>query len=146
MSKDATATLKATEPADGVSVKVEQGKTLKTHPDLSEWLSMEINKRISAITESGFRFQTQIMKADREVYLTQQELNLSTEEGDAEQAARAVFTLAEKKKKLAELKTQLKKETAEKLILEKEYREREDRLHNAERVQVFEAKRGAVRI
>lgn len=146
MSKDNNAVLKTGEAADSVAVKAEQGKTLATCPDISQWSSMEINKRISAITESGFRFQTQIMKADREVYLTQQELNLSTEEGDAEQAARAVFTLAEKKKKLAELKTQLKKETAEKQTLEKEHREREDRLHGAGRVQVFEARRGAIRI
>ena len=128
------------EAQDTAKTATTEGKTLKTHPDLNQWSSKEINARKMEIMERFFRLQTLIMDADRKIYLTSQELNASTNEGDSEAAAKLVFILGEAKRELATLNTEKRKLAAEKQLLEKEYRYREDRLHDSPKVYLADGK------
>jgi hypothetical protein len=140
MSKEQTAVLRSTEAADSVAVQAVQGKTLKTHPDLDSWSSKELNDRKMEITNRHFQLQPLIMKADRKIYLTNQELNASTNEGDSEAAAKLVFVLSEARRELATLNTEKRKLAAEKQLLEREYKFRQDRLHDSPKIFLADGK------
>ena len=117
-----------------------QGKTYANCPDLEQWTSKELNDRKMEITNRHFQLQPLIMKADRKIYLTSQELNASTNEGDGEAAAKLVFVLSEARRELAALNTEKIKLAAEKQLLEKECRFREDRLHDSPKVYLADGK------
>ncbi len=126
MSKDNNAVLKTGEAADSVAVKAEQGKTLATCPDLSQWNKSEIMKRRIFLTDEGFKYQTKILKAEHELSKAVDELNKVTDSGESELAAKAIFIVAEKKKLLATLKKERQAGTQERLKLEAYDREQEN--------------------
>lgn len=136
MNKEATAVLKTTEAADSVAVQVAQGKTYATCQNLEEWTAKELNDRKMQITNRHFQLQPLIMKVDRKIYLTNQELNAMTAEGDGEGAAKLVFVLSEARRELAALNTEKRKLAAEKQLLEREYTFRADRLHDSPKVYI----------
>lgn len=105
-----------------------EGKTYATCQNLEEWSTKELNDRKMEITNRHFQLQPMIMNADRKIYLTSQELNAMIAEGDGEGAAKLVFILGEARRELATLNTEKRRLAAEKQLLEKEYRFREDRL------------------
>lgn len=119
------------EKKDDVKIQIQtEGKTLANCPDLEKWSLQEVSKRITALVEEGFSFQSKQLKAERELSKAVENLNKEINSENSEDAARAVFTVSEKKKAISEIKTAWKKNTAERITLERHSRAVNDRRYD----------------